>query len=615
MLKTPENENAQKMFEYERKIEKINKELINGQPNQIIDDVNGLKIIQEYKSKDGFSTRPVPLTNFLIDVVEYIVSEEIAKYKCILKNKLINYTEEKIIDSSCFKSIKDFKKMLCSKGVQFSYYGTESTLEYFKMYIHENCKKMTKGVDRNGFTFDKNNELVFFDSENNINSEGEESKDITFVDNSTKLKSKILSNDEIMKEEFEKIGKSLFNFNNKICGVATISYICACLLNFHLKEGDLKIPHLAAIGEAGSGKSSLVEKLILPILGMNNSALGCDAVTKYTAYEVAMSSNVFPVVLDEFKPYMLSMKQLKMLSSILRSAYDGHGFRRGRGSNAESLEWFWHAPIVLVGEANTNETAILDRIIEINFNKKSHNKNTFSHFKNLSANKKLLGKLGKSLLMEVFNVDDICEKIEKRFSEVDLNINSRQLEGVVLLEQCFVELFDRLSIKLYDNKEKIWEVIGIKKDEILNILTAEKEVKTKTAVENILELYNDLGNLVRGWHYEIKDDMFILNVKDTYKYITKHVKEYSLEHVELLDMNQFTKALRNSQYFVRYANKRLRRAYDAVAGTDEKNQCATVTKKCFILDLTKLKKELDFTNLVHYELEDDEEMKKEKLPC
>ncbi len=133
----------------------------------------------------------------------------------------------------------------------------------------------------------------------------------------------------IAPERFAELAPLLLGYNEPAKTVTALAWCAGCFAKEHLRKAGIKFPHLFLIGEAGSGKSNTLERVILPIFG-RSKVVAAPQVTAFTLMKDAASSNVFPQALDEFKPSKIDRYRLDALHNHMRDSYDGHAGVRGR---------------------------------------------------------------------------------------------------------------------------------------------------------------------------------------------------------------------------------------------------------------------------------------------
>jgi hypothetical protein len=82
-------------------------------------------------------------------------------------------------------------------------------------------------------------------------------------------------------------------------------------------------------GHSGSGKSSTLENVLVPLLGMDSHILNASDCTPTALNKSASSSNFMPLIIDEYKPSRIDKYRVNTLSNLLRNSYDLHKGIRG----------------------------------------------------------------------------------------------------------------------------------------------------------------------------------------------------------------------------------------------------------------------------------------------
>jgi len=578
---------------------KRRKDLLNRELHEIFIDIDHYRYIKNVNKDNNGDVTSVDceeITNFILDIKEFVTFEEsnMSELKIVLKNNKGKVSNRTML-SSDFTDSKSFKSALAKIDVDFTFLGSEMSFKYFRINIFDKEFKRKIGIDRIGMFKDEDGKYIAFDSETNLNSNVEFSDKFVVSDKFKEIESNILSKNFISDNEFDQICSSMFKFNELSKCVAIWGFVGACFLKPRLNDLKIKIPHLQLIGEAGSGKSATLENIIMPLFDLNkNNTNSSTCITKFSLIKSISSSNVMPSVLEEYKPYKMPKNIIDIISSLLRSTYDGHTIKRGKtdqGVNSYRLT----APIVLIGECGIDETAIHDRSMIVDFSKIFHTEEFKRCFLHLKKNDNVLSNLGKSLFIEALKIDseELKEIYYKHLAKIeDFEINSRQLEGIAVL-MTGLELFDKVIPNFLDQ-------CYLKEEELYNLFINQKEEKTKSIVENTLEIYDRVGNLEKGWHFDIKNtkdgECFVLDVKNTYDKVKKYCAEHKIDD-EILTRQQFTKQLMNSKYFVKYSNCKMRVAYDSIADSEEKKD-SMVAKKVYFLNYKMMKEELEMYYLI-----------------
>ncbi len=139
-------------------------------------------------------------------------------------------------------------------------------------------------------------------------------------------------------------------------------WYAAALLAPSMRRAWGEFPLLNVYGGKGSGKSSLLQAFSLTFAA--NADLGSAKRPPFSLIKEMSSTNMFPLILDEYRIYEINQKDLGNLHHLLRQALKGGRESRGRPS-LTTQDYFLIAPIVLSGESTLEDGAIRDRAIMV----------------------------------------------------------------------------------------------------------------------------------------------------------------------------------------------------------------------------------------------------------
>jgi putative DNA primase/helicase len=124
-------------------------------------------------------------------------------------------------------------------------------------------------------------------------------------------------------------------------------------------------PHLCMWGQTGSGKSAY-EELILKLFGVRPPVKPLSLPgTRFTRLKNYSSSNLVPVVYDEYRIAKFTGNSLSIFHSELLGAYGGERDRRGRADQTVTA-YDLAAPVVLAGEDRPRDSALEHRMVVLN---------------------------------------------------------------------------------------------------------------------------------------------------------------------------------------------------------------------------------------------------------
>lgn len=132
-------------------------------------------------------------------------------------------------------------------------------------------------------------------------------------------------------------------------------------------EVGARYPILMVYGAKGSGKSTFLEEVLFPLLGLSDastpnkvSALGA-GVSRFALLSAMALYNAVPLWIGDFRS---SLPNAEDLAQELRLGYDGHTEQRGRQDLTVST-WELCRPVVVDGEALFSDAATRDRCVPV----------------------------------------------------------------------------------------------------------------------------------------------------------------------------------------------------------------------------------------------------------
>ncbi len=362
---------------------------------------------------------------------------------------------------------------------------------------------------------------------------------------------------ELKTEELEKITDSLLNFNVSQVTIPSVGWFLASFMKPHYDKVFSQFPLLFFFGEAGSGKTS-TGLVLRKLYAMADTSLKSIAdVTQFSLMAACNSSNLVPLILDEYKPMMMKETQAQLVSRLIRGAYNSSRGERGTASQ-EIIPYYYRAPIMLLGEQSIIETAVQHRVIEVQLTR-MYMKEKPEGAKHIEFLREAsLESLGKEFL--TFSMGIKPEEIKKR-----VLATISDLEGKIVLPER--PLFNHAVMKVtfeYFNEFLILK--GIDKTEALNKSFSEYEsfitlgnhvidtIINKNDVIKIIDLLNLLANIqsspypvLQNVHYGSEGNELYLDIETMFPLFSKYNKEF---HLGMFDMGQtsFMKMLQKESF-------------------------------------------------------------------
>jgi hypothetical protein len=528
-----------------------------GKACELTEDVytpGGNAPVYEYKGQyfrtKGESTYPI--TNFVFVPVEMIIAEDETQLTANLVT-VRGETYPLTFMTTDYANQQKFKNTLNRRTIALSYTGSDGDLELLKAYVSELDWPTKTGVKAMGI-YERGGGAVFVTTNGAVNASGADVPDMIQLEKYRSIDSTILTAKPLTAEQLQKIGERLITYNEPAKTVPILAWIAGCFIKAHLREKSVKFPHLMLIGEAGSGKSNTLERVIMPVFS-RAKIIAAGQTTAFTLMKDAASSNTIPMALDEFKPSKIDRYRLDALLNHFRNSYDGQEGIRGRADQS-IVRYELLAPLVVAGEEAADEAAIRERSIELLFSKKDLKTVEYRMaFGWLCANAELLGGLGRSLLNMALGTKtaDAYGWYEDSLGTFAKELPSRVVNNLACLMAGL-----RLLEKLCRDLGLTWrEVFPYSLDACSKYIEyAAKEylldggTSNKSVVEQTLEIMSRMG-LDPKSEYDIIDNgkVLALWLNHVYDRYTKYRKDYAIVG-ETLTYAQFKKQLQHSDYFL-----------------------------------------------------------------
>lgn len=492
-----------------------------------------------------------PLTNFIFRPLDMIESEDETQ----MTADVVTITGETFrlnFMSTDFVNLQKFKGVLNKRTIALSYTGSEGDLELLKGFVSALDWTKKHGVKALGL-HEHESQWLFVSNTGAVRAGGDAVADVVQLERYKSLESAILTQPPIKADALAELGPFLLSYNEPAKTVPVLAWCAGCFLKEHLRAARVKFPHLFLIGEAGSGKSNTLERIILPIFS-RSKVTAATQVTSFTLMKESASSNIIPQALDEFKPSKIDRLKLNALYNHLRDTYDGHEGVRGRADQS-AVSYALLAPLIVAGEESPDETAIRERSIELLFSKRDlKDPGARASFARLCTMHDALGAFGRGLLDCALSLT--TQEVAAWHREA-LALFSGELPSRILnnLACCMAGL--RLIEKLCASRGLAWgQVFPVALDGCARHLQyAAREYlldggdSNKSVVEQTLEVIDRMG-LDPDTCKELDGGALIaIHFKSVYDRLTKYRRDHAIMG-ECLSYSQFMRQLRRSDLYV-----------------------------------------------------------------
>lgn len=499
-----------------------------------------------------------PLTNFVVHPLEMLVAEEEAQMTCDAAT-MYGETFRLTFMTADFASAQKFKAVLNKRTISLSYMGSDGDLEVLKTYLAGLEWQVKRGVKALGL-YERDGRWAYVDRSRAFAAGGEEVADMVQMEKCASIETALPEHPPISTERLMELGAPLLSYNEPAKTVTVLAWCAGCFIKEMLRVAGVKYPHLFLIGEAGSGKSTTLERVILPIFGRSR-VVAAPQVTGFTLMKDAASSNLFPQALDEFKPSKIEKNRLAALYNHFRDSYDGHEGVRGRADQTQAA-YALLAPLVVAGEESPDEPAIRERGMELLFSKRDlKDPAARQAFGRLSAMQGALTEIGRALLDTALTLNTATAR--QWFDEALPLFNGKLPSRVVNnLACCMAGL--RLTEAMCNRLGLSWgQVFPVGLDACAKHLEyAAREYlldggeSNKSVVEQTLEVMDRMTVSPEYCAFSKDGKEVAFLFARFYDQYTKYRRDHAI-YGECLPYNQFIKQVKKSDLFVGYKTARI----------------------------------------------------------
>ena len=490
------------------------------------------------------------ITNFTAEPIEQLECENETQMTC----DMITAGGERfriVLMTSDFSAVQKFKSILNQRTIALSFTGTENDLENLKIYLAGLEWPVKRGVRASGL-YARDGGWLYADRGGAFMADGLRVNDIVQVEKTAVIDSRVTGCRAASAEDMKRIGPRLMAYNEEPKTVTVLAWTAGCFVKEILRSAGIKYPHLYLIGEAGSGKSTTLERVVQPIFGVNR-VVAAPQITAFTLMKEAASSNVFPQTLDEYKPSKIDKVRLSALSSHFRDSYDGHEGLRGRADQTQ-VSYELLAPLVIAGEEAPEEPSIRERGMELLFSKKDLKPAAAREaFGQIARETETLTRMGRLLLETALTLH--TETVTGWHREAVKLFNPEMPARVINNLACCT-----VGLKLLGAAVKR---LGLAWAEVFPIPPAvcakwleqgtqefllDGGTSNKTVVEQSLEIMDRMGLSSEECRF-LDASHVAIHFKGIYDRFTRYIRENAIT-TETLQYGQFMKQLRKSEVYV-----------------------------------------------------------------
>lgn len=468
-----------------------------------------------------------------------------------LKNNKQNKMAEKVESSKIFSDQKAFRDFL---GLDYSYRGSKITdLIRLKDWIIDYFALEEKQIyEGSRFVPLENGKFELVTSKGSVSPTGFDNSKIAVNNNIT------LEAEEINKEELQELMQYLFKFldyNQALNVIGSIFSFFEVGQNMAIRE---KLHHLCFFGEAQSGKSTILEHIIIPLLNCQLEDRHSVS-SSIASLKSLFSAGNYPIVLDEYKPSEINRNKLPELADLFRILYDRATTSKGN-KDFTTKDFKLERPLILAGEEGfpNSSKSLMTRCCIILMAENQQTEDTTAAVKYLIDHEEQLRKLGKSLILEALNLPveeykSLREELREKF-----DIKARPLNTCVNIA-CGIELLNKVLIK-----HDLQPIEGYHESIEANIreTVLEGAEGSRSTIERMIMLFNEIlqdnnyamaRNAVkteRGKTY-IRSQVLV----DT---IHKYNRDYQSVDITILKIKDFKTQAKKAGYITGMSSKQIR---------------------------------------------------------
>ena len=496
------------------------------------------------------------LTGFIMEILHDVVMPNGEVFYELLLTNVRGRKRTITVPENVFSTKNTLNKYL---SPDFPVWGSERELMMISWYLRRHDPKEQIGKDFIGLHW-ADKEWHYANDHGSISLNGTVDKIKVNAKSLTIVNSNLdYSWPDINKDDVEKIVDSLLKFNMPQVVIPAVGWFLSAFFKPHYDEAFSQFPLLFLFGEAGAGKTS-TGLILRRLFAMNDMALKSIAdVTQFSLMAACNSSNLIPLILDEYKPMMMKETQAQLVSRLIRGAYNSSRGERGTATQ-EIIPYYYRAPIMLLGEQSIIETAVQHRVFEVQLTRSYLSANPSAKQYLESLGQLPLESFGKAFLSFAmsFKPKDIKALVDirlQRFTD-DLKLPERPTFNHTVLSVTFELLKEFVSQYGLNLTKIIDETFANYEQYIKNGNGLIDTLLNKNDVIKILDIINLLGDMssspypiIQNVHYQSQDNRLYLDVETTFPLFSKYNRDY---HLGLYDMGlaSFIKMLQKESFCV-----------------------------------------------------------------
>lgn len=475
-----------------------------------------------------------------------------------IRLKLLSSTGE-IIErlgvSTVFDDVRAFRKFLGTMDLTFN--GKLDALTLLKMWVNKYWAIEIDEIHNGNKFIKKDDKFLFVTNQGALDQFGN-------INTAIKSKEKLIELEgleDISTDELREVKNNLFKFTNAEKTTCIIGTIFNNLLVAHNAEINGRLHHLLIIGESGSGKTTITENTILPILNYPTNSKNAIGLTKEFPLIANLSRGNYCTIFEEYKPSEMNVQQNSLISNLLRNSYDRQSVEKGQ-KDLSTIYFQLSRPLVLVGEESypNSEKAAIERSCIVYLSSKDRTEKSHKSLMWLKAHSQLLNKLGYSMIKQALSIttEEYKELFQKQKEKFKGKFKDRPLVTATNISTG-IELFNKLltqhNIKVIENYEEY--IYSNIKEEVLN-----SGERVNSVVENMIIEFNQIIEDGRAIDYKnvIRDEATGLYIRtsEMINQIVNFAKTVGSVEFTPLKLRDFRKQAAKAGYILKTNAKQLR---------------------------------------------------------
>ena len=475
-----------------------------------------------------------------------------------IRLKLLSSTGE-IIErlgvSTVFDDVRAFRKFLGTMDLTFN--GKLDALTLLKMWVNKYWAIEIDEIHNGNKFIKKDDKFLFVTNQGALDQFGN-------INTSIKSKEKLIELEgleDISTDELIEVKNNLFKFTNAEKTTCIIGTIFNNLLVAHNAEINGRLHHLLIIGESGSGKTTITENTILPILNYPTNSKNAIGLTKEFPLIANLSRGNYCTIFEEYKPSEMNVQQNSLISNLLRNLYDRQSVEKGQ-KDLSTIYFQLSRPLVLVGEESypNSEKAAIERSCIVYLSSKDRTEKSHKSLMWLKSHSQLLNKLGYSMIKQALSIttEEYKEIFQKQKEKFKGKFKDRPLVTAANISTG-IELFNKLlaqhNIKVIENYEEY--IYSNIKEEVLN-----SGERVNSVVENMIIEFNQIIEDGRAIDYKnvIRDEATGLYIRtsEMINQIVNFAKTVGSVEFTPLKLRDFRKQATKAGYILKTNAKQLR---------------------------------------------------------